>query len=87
MGQSGHGPPSRTCPVPSVAVSRLTLSIAEAAELVGISRTTAYELAQSGELPTVRLGRRILVPVNQLADVLGTDVGAVLDALRSRPAS
>ena len=67
--------------------TRLTLSIAEAAELVGISRTTAYELAQSGELPTVRLGRRILVPVNQLADVLGTDVDAVLDALRSRPAS
>lgn len=67
--------------------TRLTLSIAEAAELVGISRTTAYELAQSGELPTVRLGRRILVPVNQLADVLGTDVESVLDALRSRPAS
>ncbi|WP_436793313.1 helix-turn-helix domain-containing protein [Actinospongicola halichondriae] len=67
--------------------TRLTLSIAEAAELVGISRTTAYELAQSGELPTVRLGRRILVPVNQLADILGTDVDAVLDALRSRPAS
>lgn len=78
-------------PVPSLRSpsppTRLTLSIAEAAELVGISRTTAYELAQSGELPTVRLGRRILVPVNQLADVLGTDVGAVLDALRSRPAS
>jgi len=78
-------------PVPSLRSTspptRLTLSIDEAAELVGISRTTAYELAQSGELPTVRLGRRILVPINQLADVLGTDVDAVLDALRSRPAS
>lgn len=68
-------------------LTRLTLSIAEAAELVGISRTTAYELAHSGELPTVRLGRRILVPVNQLAETLGTDVEAVLDALRSRSAS
>lgn len=76
-------PPLRSTSPPT----RLTLSIAEAAELVGISRTTAYELAQSGELPTVRLGRRILVPVNQLADVLGTDVDTVLDALRSRPAS
>jgi len=76
-------PPPRSASPPT----RLTLSIAEAAELVGISRTTAYELAQSGELPTVRLGRRILVPVNQLAEVLGTDVDAVLDALRSRPAS
>ena len=73
-------PPLRSASPPT----RLTLSVAEAAEL---SRTTAYELAHSGELPTVRLGRRILVPVNQLADVLGTDVDAVLAALRSRPAS
>lgn len=63
------------------------MSIAEAAELIGISRTTAYELAQSGELPTVRLGRRILVPVNQLAETLGIDVESVLAALRSRSAS
>ena len=76
-------PPLRSTSPPT----RLTLSIAEAAELLGISRTTAHELAQSGELPTVRLGRRILVPVNQLADVLGTDIDAVLDVLRSRPAS
>jgi excisionase family DNA binding protein len=82
-----HLEPVRTIPLAASPPIRLTMSIAEAAELIGISRTTAYELAQSGEPPTVRLGRRILVPVNQLAETLGTDVETVLDALRSRPAS
>ncbi len=63
------------------------MSISEAAELLGISRTTAYELAHSGELPVVRLGRRILVPVNRLAELLDTDVEPILAALRSRSAS
>jgi len=41
---------------------RLTLSVEEAAHLLGISRGLAYELARSGQLPVVRLGRRLLVP-------------------------
>ena len=41
---------------------RLTVTVREAAELVGISRTLAYELIARGELPHLRLGRRILVP-------------------------
>jgi len=82
-----HLEPIRTFPTTSSPLTRLTMSIGEAAELLGISRTTAYELAHSGELPSVRLGRRILVPVNRLAELLGTDVAPVLAALRSRPAS
>ena len=41
---------------------RLTLSVEEAAHLLGISRGLAYELVRSGQLPVVRLGRRLLVP-------------------------
>ena len=41
---------------------RLTLTVEEAAHLLGISRGLAYELARSGRLPVVRLGRRLLVP-------------------------
>ncbi len=41
---------------------RLTLSVEEAAHLLSISRGLAYELARSGQLPVVRLGRRLLVP-------------------------
>jgi excisionase family DNA binding protein len=40
----------------------LTLSVEEAAGLLGISRGLAYELVRRGELSAIRLGRRILVP-------------------------
>jgi excisionase family DNA binding protein len=40
----------------------LTLSVEEAAGLLGISRGLAYELVHRGELTAIRLGRRILVP-------------------------
>jgi excisionase family DNA binding protein len=50
------------------------LTVEEAAALLRISRGTAYEAARRGELPTVRLGRRLLVPRARLAALLGTDV-------------
>jgi len=41
---------------------RLAFSITETASLLGISRALAYELARRGELPTMQLGRRRVVP-------------------------
>lgn len=49
---------------------RLTLSVEEAAQVLGISRVDAYELAQQGEIPAIRLGRRILVPRVALAEMM-----------------
>lgn len=40
---------------------RLTVTVKEAAELLGIGRALAYELARQGELPAVRLGSKRLV--------------------------
>ncbi|MGH9023547.1 MAG: helix-turn-helix domain-containing protein [Acidimicrobiia bacterium] len=40
----------------------LTLTVEEAAQLLGISRALAYELIARHELPSLRLGRRIVVP-------------------------
>ena len=41
---------------------RKTLTVVEAANILGISRNTAYELARLGKLPgALRLGRRFLV--------------------------
>ena len=51
--------------------TRTTISIEEAASLLGIGRTAAYEAARRGQLPTRRLGRRLLVPVPALLDWLG----------------
>lgn len=46
---------------------RLTLSVAETAVMLGISRNLAYELARRGELPgTIKLGQKRLV-VSRLA--------------------
>src|ERR1700730_591561 len=40
----------------------LTYSIPEAGKLLGYSRNTAYEAASRGQLPTIRLGRKIRIP-------------------------
>lgn len=49
---------------------RLTLSITEAAEILRISRGQAYTLANQGEIPVIRLGRKLIVPRKGLNDLL-----------------
>jgi excisionase family DNA binding protein len=41
---------------------RLTLTVEEAASVLGVSRALGYELVRRGEIPSLRLGRRIVVP-------------------------
>jgi excisionase family DNA binding protein len=53
---------------------RLTWTITEAAQLLGISRATAYEAAHRGELPVRLIGRRMLVPRIALLRLLEQDV-------------
>jgi excisionase family DNA binding protein len=40
---------------------RLTVTVEEAAAMLGISRTLAYELVRRGILPHLRLARRIVI--------------------------
>lgn len=47
---------------------RMTLSIEEAAALLGISRALAYELVRRGDLPRLRLGRRVVIPKKALEE-------------------
>jgi excisionase family DNA binding protein len=50
----------------------LVLTVTEAAELLGISRSLAYEAARSGELPgVIRIGRRVVVSRSKLLEALG----------------
>lgn len=53
----GHAPP-------------LVLTVREAAEVLRISKDLAYELIGRGELPALRLGRRLVVPVKPLLDLI-----------------
>jgi len=49
---------------------RLTLTVAEAADLLGIGLRQAYTGVRAGEIPSVRIGHRILVPRSQLNRLL-----------------
>lgn len=53
---------------------RLAYTVAEAAVLLGIGRTHAYALAKAGDLPTVALGRRVVVPKARLDAMLAGDL-------------
>jgi excisionase family DNA binding protein len=52
---------------------RLTVSVEEAGRLLGISRGAAYARAGDGSLPTIRLGKRLLVPKSALDKMLAVD--------------
>ena len=58
---------------------KATVSIPEAARLLGIGRTTAYELASRGEfpVPVLRVGRQFRVPLAGMARVLGLTIEEV----------
>ena len=53
---------------------RLTMTVEEAGEALGISRATAYMLARTGGIPSIRLGRRLVVPKIQFERML-SEVG------------
>ena len=66
----------------------LTLTVEQAAKLLGIGRSTAYELVHTGDIPSLRLGRRIVVPIARLNDLLGsTPVSPGEPTARSEPVS
>lgn len=48
----------------SQGLTRRTFTVEEAATILGISRTTAYECVRSGELPSLRFRRRVDIPAH-----------------------
>lgn len=47
-------------------MEQLAIRAMEAANAMGIGRSHVYELIRSGELPSVRLGKAIRIPVSAL---------------------
>lgn len=47
-------------------ICKLLYRPAEAAEAIGVSKTKAYELIASGEIPSIRIGGSVRVPVDAL---------------------
>lgn len=48
-----------------------TITVEKAAEILSIGRASGYRAAKTGELPTVKFGRRLLVPTAKLKALLG----------------
>jgi excisionase family DNA binding protein len=54
-------------------VERPTLTVDEVAEVLGISRSTAYDAVKTGQIPSIRINARWLIPTAQLRSFLGAD--------------
>ena len=50
--------------------TRRTATIVEVAKVLGIGRNQAYEAARRGEIPSIRIGKRLLVPLAALERML-----------------
>lgn len=50
--------------------TRQTLTIPETAQLLGIGRNQGYEAARRGQIPTIKIGKRLLVPLVALERLL-----------------
>lgn len=63
----------------------LVLSVPQAGVLLGVGRSTAYELVRSGELESVKLRRRLVVPVTAIAERLRISPDLVWSVLQDPP--
>lgn len=50
-----------------------TISVPAAGKIFGLSRPSAYEAARRGDIPTIRMGRRLMVPTVKILRLLGYD--------------
>ena len=55
----------------------LLISVGEAASLLGVSRGLCYQLVQEGRLPSIRLGRRVLISRQALETWVRQEVGGI----------
>jgi excisionase family DNA binding protein len=53
---------------------RLVYTVVEAGRLLGLGRNAAYEAAKRGDIPTIRMGRLLLVPKAPLHKLVGAEV-------------
>ena len=49
---------------------KMALSVPEAAKLLGIGKNLAYEAVQRGEIPSIKVGSRLLIPRVALEQML-----------------
>ena len=62
---------------------RLTVSVEEAATMLGISRSGFYKLISNGTIPSLKIGGRRLVPVKTLESFIERQVQLAIDESES----
>ena len=50
--------------------ARLVFSVQEISRLLGLSRASTYEAVRVGSIPSIKVGRRILIPKSALQELL-----------------
>jgi excisionase family DNA binding protein len=65
----------------------LTVTVEEAAALLGLSRNGAYNAVREGDIPSIRLGRAIRVPSAALRQMLGLEPTPSDKRVTNQPAS
>lgn len=63
--------PRQSAPADLYDQSLASLTVMETAAAFRVSRNLAYSRARSGEWPTIRVGRRILIPASWVREQLG----------------
>jgi hypothetical protein len=53
--------------------ARTVVSVEDGGRVLGISRSSAYIAARTGQLPTLRIGRKLVVPTARLLQMLGVE--------------
>jgi len=52
---------------------KLCWSVAEVSKLLNLSRNATYQGCLTGQIPCIRIGKRILIPKSQLEKLLSGD--------------
>lgn len=55
-------------------MTRLTVTVAEAAEILGISRRLVYDAINRNELRAISIGRRLVIPRAEIERLLGSPI-------------
>ena len=56
-----------------------TLNVKQLAEYLGIGTNVAYQLVHRNDFPSIRIGKRIIIPKSQLEEWLKTNVDKKLE--------
>ena len=70
MKREPHSPPK---------IERLATTVPEAGKALGLGKSASYEAARRGDIPTVRIGKRLLVPLAALKRMLEVTPGTLTE--------